>query len=69
MPNDLFRTYGNMPTPGLNNNFLQQFQQFMNVFKGDPRQQVQNMLNSGQLSQQRYNELRNTAEQIQRMMR
>lgn len=66
MPSPLFNTFGNMP---MNNNLIQQYKQFRSMFSGDPKQQVQQMLNSGQLSQQRFNELMNTAEQLQRMMR
>ena len=36
-------------------NLLSQFQQFKNTFRGDPRQQVQQMLNSGRISQEQYN--------------
>lgn len=66
MPSPLFNAFGNMP---MNNNLIQQYKQFRSMFSGDPKQQVQQMLNSGQLSQQRFNELMNTAEQLQRMMR
>ncbi len=66
MPSPLFNTFGNVP---MNNNLIQQYKQFRSMFSGDPKQQVQQMLNSGQLSQQRFNELMNTAEQLQRMMR
>ena len=37
------------------NNLIQRFQQFKQTFSGDPRQQVQNLLNSGKVSQQQYN--------------
>ena len=36
------------------NNMLQRFQQFRNSFRGDPREQVQRMLNSGQITQAQY---------------
>ena len=49
--------------------FMQQFNQFKNQFKGDPRQQVQNLLNSGRMSQSQFNQFRSMAEQIQQMMR
>lgn len=35
--------------------FMNQFNQFKNVFNGDPRQQVQQLLNSGKVSQEQYN--------------
>ena len=49
-------------------NLLQRFQQFQQMFKGDPRQQVQNLLNSGKVSQQQYNNAVQMAQQMQRMM-
>ena len=36
-------------------NLFQRFQQFRQMFRGDPRQQVQNLLNSGKVSQAQYN--------------
>ena len=49
-------------------NLLQRFQQFQQMFKGDPRQQVQQLLNSGKVSQQQYNNAVQMAQQMQRMM-
>ena len=46
---------------------LQQFQTFVNNFQKmgkDPRQVVQELLNSGQMSQQYYNQLSQIASQI-----
>ena len=40
-----------------NGNMLQRFQQFRQNFKGDPQQQVQQLLNSGRVSQQQYNHM------------
>ena len=48
-------------------NMLQQFQQFAANFRGDPRQRVQELLNSGQMSQQQFNYLSNLAQQFQSM--
>lgn len=50
------------------NNLLQRFQQFQQMFKGDPRQQVQNLLNSGKISQQDYDRAVQMAQQLQRML-
>lgn len=52
-----------------NSNILQQFQQFKNSFKGDPRQQIQDLLNSGKITQQDYNNAVNLANQIMKMMK
>jgi hypothetical protein len=35
-------------------NFMQQFNQFRQNFSGDPRQKIQEMLNSGKVSPQQY---------------
>lgn len=48
-------------------NMFQQFQQFKANFRGDPRQRVQELLNSGQMSQQQFNYLSNLAQQFQSM--
>ena len=44
---------------------MQQFQQFKANFQGDPKQKVQDLLNSGQMSQQQFNYLSNLAQQFQ----
>ena len=64
MSNPLFGMMQNqMP-----NNIMQKFQQFAQMFRGDPRQQIQQMLNSGRISQGQYNQAVQMAQQIQRMM-
>ena len=66
MSNPLFDKFG-----GYNNNianFMQRFQQFKQNFKGDPRQQIQQMLNSGQVSQQQYNQAIQIAQQFQKLL-
>ena len=50
------------------NNLLQRFQQFQQMFRGDPRQQIQQMLNSGKISQGQYNQAVQMAQQLQRMI-
>ena len=47
---------------------MQRFQQFRQTFQGDPRQQVQQLLNSGKVTQQQYNNAVQMAQQFQRMM-
>ena len=54
MANPLFNMFGNSQF-GQMSNLVQNFQQFRSQFKGDPRAQVQQMLNSGQISQEQYN--------------
>ena len=47
---------------------MQQFNQFRQTFKGDPQQQVQQLMNSGKISQSQYNQAYQMAQQFQRMM-
>lgn len=53
---------------GQNGNIIQRFQQFAQMFRGDPRQQVQQLLNSGKVSQQQYNSAVQMANQLHRML-
>ena len=39
------------PGPQMPNGIMQRFQQFQRMFRGDPQQQVQQLLNSGKVSQ------------------
>jgi len=43
---------------------IQQFQQFRNNFQGNPQQMVQGMLQSGQISQEQYNNAVQQANQL-----
>lgn len=67
MSNPLFQQFGG-GMPGGMGGLMQRFQQFQQVFKGDPRQQVQNLLNSGKVSQSQYNNAVKMANQLQRMI-
>ena len=49
-------------------NLYQQIQQLKNSFHGDPNQQIQQMLNSGKVTQQQYNDAVQKAQQIMRML-
>ena len=48
---------------------MQRFQQFRQTFQGDPRQQVQNLLNSGKVTQNDYNRAVQMANQLQKMIK
>ena len=65
MSNPLFGMFGGQ-TPM--NGMMQRFQQFQQMFRGDPKQQVQQMLNSGKVSQAQYNQAVQITNQLQRMM-
>lgn len=58
-----FGPFGNMA------NFMQQFNQFKQNFQGDPKAQVQQMLNSGQITQEQFNQMANMATQIQKYLK
>lgn len=51
----------------INPNILMQFMNFQNSFRGNPQQMVQQMLNSGQVSPQQYQNAVNMAQQLQSM--
>lgn len=53
---------------GSQNNFIQQFQQFKSNFHGDPKQQVQQLLNSGKITQEQYNAAVQKAQMLQKML-
>lgn len=54
--------------PGGIGNLIQQFQQFRASFQGNPQQQVQQLLNSGKMSQEQFNQLAGLANQFQRLL-
>lgn len=66
MSNPLFQMMGNQPN-GMQQ-MMQRFQQFQQAFRGDPRQQVQQLLNSGRVSQQQYDQAVRMAQQFQKML-
>ena len=71
MSSPLFDMMGNnkMPGPmGQMQQMMSEFKRFRESFKGDPQQEIQKLLNSGQMTQAQYNELAQTAQQMARMM-
>ena len=64
MPNYLFNQYGNPQT----DNIVKQFNQFKKSFKGDARSQIQQMLNSGKITQQQYDQAVQKANALARML-
>ena len=66
MANPLFNTFGN------NNQFsglIQQAQAFKRQFANiNPRAEVERLLNSGEMSQQQFNEYSQIAQQVAQMM-
>lgn len=69
MGNPLISNFSQQYGPANNmQNVLQRFQQFKQMFSGDPRQQVQQLLNSGKVSQAQYNQAVQMANQLQRLL-
>lgn len=64
MSNPLFNMLGGSALPPI----VQQFMQFKQSFKGDPKQQVQQMLNSGKVSQDQYNAAVKKAQDLQKIL-
>lgn len=72
MPNPLFNVLGGGQMPGQMGQFqqmMQQFQQFRQNFQGDPKQEVQKLLQSGRMSQQQLNQLQAMAQQFQGLIK
>lgn len=65
MSNPLFQQYGGQPQ----NNFLQRFQQFQRMFNGNPQQMIQQMLNSGQITQDQFNAAVKQANEMMKMIK
>lgn len=68
MSNPLFNQLGGGLPQNNMMRLLTQFNQFRAQFKGDPRQQVQELLNSGQMSQAQFNQLQEMAKQFQKLI-
>lgn len=75
MSNPLFNMFNNNQ-PQLNNQgpfsnplqVMQQFNQFKANFQGDPKQKVQEMLNSGQMTQEQFNQLSTMAQTFRQFL-
>lgn len=74
MPNPLFNALGGVKTPqmpgqmGQFQRMMQQFQQFKANFNGDPKAEVEKMMQSGKLTQQQLNQLQAVARQFQGLL-
>lgn len=70
MNNPLFNALGGMNgLPSNMQNIIQQFNQFKQTFKGDPKAQIQQMLNSGQVTQAQYNQAVQMANALHQMIK
>lgn len=70
MSNPLFNALGGgMPQGNGPMQMIQQFMQFKQNFKGDPKAEVQKMLQSGRISQQQLNQVQQMAGQFQSLLK
>ena len=69
MNNPIFNTMMKNTPLGNMQALIQQYQQFKQTFQGDPQQKVQEMLNSGQITQEQVNQARSMATEFKKFMR
>lgn len=50
------------------NTLIERFKQFQQTFKGNPQQQVQQLLNTGRISQSQYNQAVQMANQLSQIL-
>ena len=65
MPNPLYQQLGGGAPM---NPMIQRLLQFKNTFNGNPQQMVQNLINSGRISQQQVNQYAQQANEIYRTL-
>lgn len=51
------------------NNFLSRFNRFRSIFTGNPEQQVKQLISSGKMSQEQFNQLAQTANQLRQLIK
>lgn len=56
-----------MMNPNVMNNFMQRLNYLKQTFQGDPNQKIQELLNSGKVTQEQYNNAVQQANQIKKM--
>lgn len=66
MPNPLFNTMGNQSNPMAD--IIRQARNFRKQFTGNPRQEVERLLQTGRMSQQQFNQFSQMAQQIVQAM-
>ena len=66
MANPLYNSLLNQNNPFAQ--LMQEAQNLKNTFKGNPKDEVQKLLNSGAMSQQQFNHYSQIAQQVMQMM-
>lgn len=66
MPNPIYNSIANQNNPFMQ--IMQEAQNLKNTFKGNPREEVQRLLNSGEMSQADFNRYSQIAQQVMQFM-
>ena len=66
MANPLYNNFGKQTNPMAD--IIKQARSFKNQFTGNPRQEVERLLQTGQMSQKTFNELSQVAQQVIQFM-
>lgn len=71
MAHDLFRRFGNQPAPndGGFSQLVAEVKRMQQTFQGNPQEEVQRLLQSGQMTQEQFNRYAQMANQIAPMIR
>ena len=64
--NNLYKQFGRQNNPL--EQLMQQAEQFKKQFNGNPRQEVERLLRTGQMSQSQFNQYSQIAQQVAQMM-
>ena len=71
MANPLFNAIGGAQMPGTVGQFqnmVQQLRQFQQTFQGDPKAEVEKLVQSGKISQQQLNQMQQMAVQFRQLL-
>lgn len=68
MANNLFNAMNNQIANNPFAQIIREAQNLKNTFNGNPREEVQKLLNSGAMSQQQFNKYSQIAQQVMQMM-
>lgn len=66
--NSLYNDFNPKPNNRMGD-FLTQFNQFRSTFMGNPEAQVRQLLQSGRMSQEQFNQLAQTANQLRQLIK
>ena len=69
MGNPFYGKFGNNNGNNQIANLIKQFSQFKSSINGDPKQKVQELLNSGQMTQEQFNQIQGIARQLQGILK